>query len=880
MIGFASPLLLAALAVVPVLWWLLRVTPPTPRRLRFPAIGLLRDLVAREETPARTPWWLLLLRVLIVTLVIAALARPVLNPQEPLAGGGPLLLVVDNGWAAADGWAQRIETAARFLGQAAREDRPVILLPTAPDAEGRKPQAVGPLPAASMRAEIGRLQPLPWPTDRRAALEALNALRLDGGSQAIWISDGLDGDGADALRDALEKFGGLRAFAPRTATMILQPPESFGENPDVRVVRAASDDEAPVAVQALAEDGALLARAGGAFAAGSASARIALPLPADIRNQVARLRIEGQASAAATILLDEKWRRHPVGLAGADRTLKEQPLLSDLYYLDRALRPFAEIRQGEIASLLDAKLSVIMLADPLYADKDLRQRLAAWIAEGGVLVRFAGNQMDEDDEENSLLPVRLRAGDRALGGSLSWGRPQGLREFPATSPFYGLTIPEDLAVNRQILAEPSPDLPDVTWASLSDGTPLVTARKSGRGMTVLFHVPARPDWSNLPLSGVFVEMLRRLAALGQGVSADAGEATLPPFSTLDGFARLTEPATVVEPLDVARMATLTAGPRHPPGFYGRKDSRVAFNLGTSLPAPRPLENVGFETLGRAGGDLDLMPWLLALAALLLMLDAAIALHLRGLTPRLTRSVAVLAVLFLGSAAQAAPAEENAILATAQPHLAYIVTGDRVADQDADAGLKGLAAALARRTSAEHVGVMGVDPDRDELSFYPLIYWPVTRAQGPLSKQAADRLNAYMAQGGMLLIDTRDGAGEAGQTLRLRTMLAGLQIPPLVQMPPDHVLTRSFYLLANVAGRLNDGGLWIEPAAASRHDGVATLLIGGNDWAAAWRPDASLDPRQREAALRFGVNLAMYALTGNYKEDQVHVPVILERLGPR
>src|SRR6202165_2963788 len=103
-LAFASPWLLVGLVALPVLWWLLRVTPPAPRRLRFPAIRLLLGLVPREETPARTPLWLILLRMVLAGLVILGLAHPLLNPEARLTSTGPILLIVDDGWAAASDW--------------------------------------------------------------------------------------------------------------------------------------------------------------------------------------------------------------------------------------------------------------------------------------------------------------------------------------------------------------------------------------------------------------------------------------------------------------------------------------------------------------------------------------------------------------------------------------------------------------------------------------------------------------------------------------------------------------------------------------------------------------------------------------------------------
>src|SRR5579884_3583315 len=157
-LAFASPWLLAALLALPVVWWLLRVTPPAPRRIAFPPIRLLLGLVPRDETPARTPLWLILLRMAIVALVIFAAAHPLLNPQQRLAGGrGPLVLVIDNGWAAAADWSARQAALRDLLSAAEREARQVVLVPTAPQPGAMPPLA--PIRAADARAAVAAMVP-------------------------------------------------------------------------------------------------------------------------------------------------------------------------------------------------------------------------------------------------------------------------------------------------------------------------------------------------------------------------------------------------------------------------------------------------------------------------------------------------------------------------------------------------------------------------------------------------------------------------------------------------------------------------------------------------------------------------------------------------
>jgi hypothetical protein len=215
-------------------------------------------------------------------------------------------------------------------------------------------------------------------------------------------------------------------------------------------------------------------------------------------------------------------------------------------------------------------------------------------------------------------------------------------------------------------------------------------------------------------------------------------------------------------------------------------------------------------------------------------------------------------------------------------LAYVRTGDAGVDVMSEAGLAGLSGILNRRTAADLGPPVGVDPARDELVFYPLLYWPLTSASGVASPAAARRIVTYLRTGGTILFDTRGGTGgDLGQIARQ------LDLPPLVPVGADHVLKRAYYLLDDLPGRWTGRPVWVEPASDTVNDGVSSVIAGSADWAGAWAIDGNRRPllpvvpggeRQRELAYRFGVNLVMYVLTGNYKADQVHLPTILERLG--
>ncbi|MGE0258643.1 MAG: DUF4159 domain-containing protein [Alphaproteobacteria bacterium] len=916
-LAFAAPWLLTALAALPVIWWLLRVTPPAPRRIAFPAIRLLLGLTPREETPARTPWWLILLRTVLAALIILALSHPLLNPHGALPGDGPLVLVIDDGWAAARDWARRQTAATDILAEAERESRPVILATTAPPVSGDALPPLAPVRASDARAAVQALQPKPWPADRKLALERLRAMNLPQGSAGVWISDGVEHDPAGDLRTErgaaadlarfLDGHGTLRyiaageADAPRlllreTATGGPPNAKEFG----VLVESLPAALPRPVTVRASGADGALLGRETATIEPGENRAVLRLPMPAELRNRVVRVEIEGEESAGGVLLVDELWRRRPVGIAAAPNRAG-QPLLSEDYYIERALAPFTELRRGLPTDLLKRELAVLIYSDSGPNSPAEETEIRNWIDKGGVLLRFAGPHLAEHGDK--LLPVRLRRGGRTMGGALSWDQPAPLAPFASESPFAGLTIPGDVTVTRQVLAEPDIELANKTWARLADGTPLVTAEKIGKGWTVLVHTTANTEWSNLAISGLFVEMLRRVVGMSQGVTAVSGDA-LPPIETLDGFGRLQQPPPSARPVPGTEIATAMPSPRHPPGFYGVADSRRALNLTGAITEIAPIGDLpaGVEQTGfdRKNAEVDLRPPLLTAAFLLVLIDLVIAYALRGLLRRRRAAPAaavtgLIAALLLSAAAPARADDAFVIRATSELHLAYVRTGDRAVDAVSRAGLIGLTGTLNRRTAVVTAEPLAVDIESDDLVFFPLLYWPVTADQPAPSPRAVERINRYLETGGTILFDTRD-AGSATPGLfgstsssqaELRRLTGTIKIPALLPVPPDHVLTKSFYLLHEFPGRWNNGQVWVEQAENGVNDGVSSVIVGGNDWAGAWAVDEQGRPAfpcvpggepQREMAMRFGVNLVMYVLTGNYKSDMVHVPAILERLG--
>ncbi|MEM5501556.1 DUF4159 domain-containing protein [Ahrensia kielensis] len=927
--AFALPAVLFGLIALPAIWWLLRLTPPKPETEVFPPLRILQKLVKREETPAKSPWWLTLLRLALAALVIFALARPLLNPQTEMAlEEGPLLIMVDNSWASASDWQARQRTGAALIQSAGERGIPVAISPSVspPSATIRL------VDAATAAASFATLEPVAAEPNRAQALGRLSEAALGSENATLAIlSDGLaqlEQDSALNL-DANIVSKTLLFNGEITQVAAISEAQNRTNALEATIIRSQNSQLADeINVNAIDEKGRLLGTATAFFEDGASEAIAAFEVPFELRNDMATLRIENQKNAAATYMLDENNRRRRFALFSGLAGDEDQPLLSPLYYIARAIQPYADIVRPrsndlsvDIPEILEQGPAVIIMADIGVLPNVVEGQIEEWIEAGGTLVRFAGPRLAASADDDPFLPVSLRSGERELGGALTWTEPQIVAPFSANGPFAELDAPRDVTVNRQLLANPDAQLAEKTWASLQDGTPLVTGERRGKGTIVLFHVTAEATWSNLPISGSFVDMLRRVADISANTGASdstslsaTGEA-LSPLRTLRSDGELINPPSFVKPRDTASTAVTTY--ENPAGLYGTQDAFSALNIlntGATLePFVLPQTEVPTETLPYAvAEETDLSGWLFAIAFLLLIIDTLAMLWINGRFKRSYKSAGASAALLIAIAAisfapspthaqDAKPGDELLIENLDATRIGYVLTGRQETDTITKAGISGISRYLASRTALEPSDPVGLDIETDALAIYPLIYFPIDADADMPSETAIARLDAYMQAGGSILFDTRDqiggsfSSGQSPENQRLRDIMRNLNVPPLEPMPADHVLTKSFYILDSFPGVYDGSPLWVQASNDENNidrpvrsgDGVSPILITGNDLAGAWaldesgvplRPIASGNPMQRIYAFRTGVNIMMYMLTGNYKADQVHIPALLERLG--
>src|SRR5262249_7497414 len=287
--------------------------------------------------------------------------------------------------------------------------------------------------------------------ERAEALPALTRfLSATADVEVFWLADGVDVGRAEEFVTGLARAGG-----GHTITVVdggVEPARALtaAENTagalSVKVLRAATDAGDSGTVRAVDLKGLPLGDARFAFPAGERETSAQFDLPVEIRNDIARLEIAAERSSGSVQLLDKRWRRRTVGIVTGATSETAQPLLASTYYLARALGPFADVRIAErtspteaVKQFLDQNLPMVILADVGTLAGDSHDRLARWVDDGGVLVRFAGPRLAASEDD--LVPVKLRRGGRTLGGSLSWDQPQPLAAFSRDSPFATMPVP-------------------------------------------------------------------------------------------------------------------------------------------------------------------------------------------------------------------------------------------------------------------------------------------------------------------------------------------------------------------------------------------------------------------------------------------------------
>lgn len=869
--ALTTPWALLGLLALPVLYLLLKITPPAPKTIDFPAVRFLQELIPGKTTPSKTPPWILLLRMLTASILLLALSGPILNPTTALSGKGPLHLIIENGWSAAQHWQDITGQAEKIIKAAQKDNREIIIHTTTKNAsEYYAPSVLIPTQALE---NIKALKPYPWSPE----LENFQEIeKIEG--DIYFLSDGLDKPHLKNFIETLKNFGTLEIIAPKEHKISIIKNVNFTNKGASITIEMNAKKETSFYLEAHTKSGEILNQV--EF---TKSGEIFMPLPQAELEKIHKFKITNQNHAAAYYYLEDNLGKKNISIISKYNFSDEKKLSDDVFFLNNALEPYSNITLTNTQNVLENKNDVIILPDIGGMSADILNALDTWVQSGGMIIRFAGPHMIRQAEKIPLTPVKLRSESRNLDGTISLEKPLKISPFTNNSPLYGIAIEEDILIKQQILPIPTNDLAKKTWAKLEDGTPFITASSYGSGILIFIHTTASPEWSNFPLSGTYLDVLKRLINLAGNTQKynSSYDGILQPLQTLDGFGILEKPSAEAKGIDAKNFLDILPGPSSPPGIYEAGGVKKIKNLGPHSSPLKPLPSTWINKTYAPSEEINLFAPLIVLAFILVLVDTVILLFLNRGTQLI--KVILITIFFLTGFSQKSSAQNESY--ENNFYLAYIKTNNSALDEITQKGLDNLARILSSRTSAEPKGAVGIDLELSDLAFFPVLYWGIYLDQKPISQTGLEKLQLYINNGGTLIIDTRDG-GSKRNAETLVKLLSTLSIESLIPLPEDHVLTKSFYLLNNFPGRYDGHEIWIESTSA-KNEAVSSIILGSHDWAGAWSEinikEFSTQFRaiglsqQQEYSLRTGINFVLYALTGNYKSDQVHIPAILERL---
>jgi hypothetical protein len=873
------PLALVALISLPLILLISKIIPPPPKKQTLPAFDFLKGLSAQKSVVNEAPLWLKILRICGVFLVVLGIASPFFSTQEINKNQAKnYLIVLEDGFSNANDFNAAKQQLTNFIkAEAARNgaSSQFTLMRTSLGAA----QDFSVKSDIVLLNELENINPDPVFNNYSGINQAL--LRFAAKASVICLCDNAYHDGQEEFIRRLKIIG--------NGQVMLVPPQR-----NLVIIKDIKENETGYYITLSSINNFLQTQIdffdknGDIVTSQNVTTSSFVQIPSFMRRKIFFARLKGQDNAAATRIINIFNSRPLIGL---EKHSFDSPLLADATYIETAAKIKGEVFSDNLDKIIPKNPSAIVFADRgKFTDSEFDD-LQKYIRNGGMIIRFSGPQLLASSETR-LLPQIIRPEAKILSGNFTWN-DKSIGTFDTNSPFYGLEFGNDAQISRLAVFEPGGE-PAEIWAQMKDKSPLVSAKKIGNGYVVLVHTGLIGGWSNLGLTKYLYEVLERVLLRAQNIGLPATSLpptqAMQPIATIDGNGKINKNPVGQKSVLPDEWQDLKADINHPPGIYSGGGSTLILNMIGDDFILKPYKfDSGFTQLPQSGAkQAFIRPILIAGGIILLLLEMVFAFLVRG---RAFAKTAALTMLLL--ALPLMPDNSNAQTPkTDDIILGYIATPDAATNQKAKAGLEGLKTALNRRTNVEPAGVKAIDPEKDDLALYPVLYWLLPDKPQPLSPLAKQRLNLFMENGGMLFIDTRGGGRDATSARNItRIALGGLKIPPLEKVPAEHVVNKTFYLLRFYPARFGNANIWLEARTATdltANDGVSPIIITDGDFASVWANGADASPLaaingtdlQREISFRVGINIYLYALTGQYKNDQVHLPLLLERLRER
>ena len=868
-----SPLALFALIALPIIYIVSQFIPKTPKTNNFGAVFILKNLISTKPIPKQAPLWLKILRMIIAGAFVFACAMPILqNPNSAQIISKNLLIIIDDDVANANEFSQIKSEIKNYIDVESAKNNNLKIIVQNCNANILNPINNG----QNAKNYIDIISPKQILCDRENIIRALQGVNSN--YRILYFSDNIEQKNDKQYFDILSRISGGDLIIRRPNTNFALIEKANIEKNGLRI-NIVSKGQFSQKITLYGENSKILTnhnvQNGDNF----------IEIPQNILRLVQYIKIDGQNNAAANYIIDA-FNRRPLVFAPKP-IASDHPLLSDAHFISSAMETIGDVKYYDGKFDLKHAPNAIIFGDTENFDENDTNILTQYLKNGGTIIRFLGpKSLSKEESPFFTAPINLDPHVLSTGFAVE---NITIAQLPKNSIFSDIILPPKINIGQSILFKSSNN-DAKSLINLSDGAPLLSMREIGAGKLYMFHTSAAPIWSDIGLSNLQLAFLKRivLQTSAKSIPANTLEANiiLRPSIIIDANGQLTKTISGIKPFITPITTQTKVDNDHAAGIYEGNGASLVINAGTNIKELKPQNFPKHQDFKSDNKFFALYSYLLVFGFLLFLIDNII-LNLPKLNFK--KAISIISALFL--CVIFLPHETRAQENSDDIKLTYIITQDNITNEQAKSGLAGISQILRRRTNIEPSGIIGLDPSKDELSKHPIIYWLLPKTSQSLPAEAIQNLNKYMQNGGILFIDTRGLSMEPNRAQDiLKTAVNGLKIPPLEKVPPEHVLKKTFYILQNFPGFYSNSSLWVQSAATtnySANDGVSPIIISNGDMARAWAQrttetgfDAINEDFAHELSLRVGINIYLYALTGQYKADQVHVRSLLERFNTK
>ena len=892
--NFGNIFPLLGLIILPIIFFIIRFYPPVPKEKEYSSFFLLKDIVRQNSSKTKFPLWLLIFRLLLCLLVILFFSDPYLTIGKQTGNYKNYTIIADNGWSIANNWKNYKNIIKEISIEAENKKKEIhfyfslsenIIEPTILKSHNE------------VLEFIKKNPPLVQQTDRKNVIKILKKNNYFNSSKVFFIFSNFDSrsikEQTQTLKLIKENNPAIEIINPVKKITFLEKVNINKERLELTIKRKGIYINNDFVIQIFGNSGEVLFKKKYTYNSNIDEYKITETFPIEIINQFFKIKILNENHAGAYFYLDDYTKRVSVGVIAEDESLIEKPLLSPVYYLKKSLNQNHTSYIASIKKILDKKISVIFLPSNKRLLKADQNRLKKWIKEGGVLVRFSDKNIIKQkdlyfDGKNYFQSLRNIAKDFSIQNKLS------ISSFTKNTLLSNLKVPKDLIFEKQLILD-NYESDIIVLASLEDQSPLITMKNVGYGKVILFHITSNNEWSNLPLSSLFKDIISKLLLVPK-VEKNLYSEEMIIKSKIDSFGELTNPLKNYYYVNNLIEEKKYPSFKNPAGIYENENLSIALNLSGNLSTQSFFSNIDERISIKNNYEksiFKLKNFILILIFIMFFADMLINIILKNniLFLNFFKKSKSFSFLFVFSIILCSQNKIEASENYNKIFLAYIKTENNILNQIALSGLTNLKDFLIERTSISPQGVKEIDIVSDKIFFYPFIYWQITKNIPNLEEKTIKKIKNYFNSGGIILFDiiylSKSYNNVDKNTLEdIEALFSELGIEDLQQITKNHTLSKSYYLLKKFPGRFDNKLFLVNTDNLDDNDGVSSVIVGLNNWVGAWAKDENNYPlyqvipggdRQRELSFRFGINLIMYSLTGNYKSDQVHSKSILERL---